>query len=416
MTAPNDSDIVLTPETALALSEKFVGSMPVYPGGHASRGIVICGGGIRYFTCAWVCIRMLRRLGCGLPAQIWHLGKRELDRRMAELVRPFKVECIDATAVRNRHPVRILNGWELKPFAILHCPFKEVLLLDADNVPVVNPEFLFETPEFRQTGAIFWPDFGRLEPHRPIWRICGVAYRYEPEFETGQLLMDKERCWRALQLTMWFNEHSDFYYHYVHGDKETFHLAFRKLGQPYSMPATPIYPLDDTMCQHDFDGRRVFQHRNLDKWNLFEPNKAIGDFQYEDECRAYIRELRRLWNGRIGDERCSPSGRTPGELAALRQLTESQFDYHRVGYDRRSMSFLPDGTIGVGAAACERLWDLKSEDGNVILEVAGEEDTVCRLRQSADGVWRGRWLRFEQMPIELTPDLGGNWSKADETE
>ena len=50
------------------------------------RGIVICGGGLRYFPSAWVCINMLRRLGCGLPIQLWHLGSAEVDSRMSAFV------------------------------------------------------------------------------------------------------------------------------------------------------------------------------------------------------------------------------------------------------------------------------------------------------------------------------------------
>ena len=33
----------------------------------SGRGIVVCGGGRRYFPAAWVCIKMLRRLGCARP-------------------------------------------------------------------------------------------------------------------------------------------------------------------------------------------------------------------------------------------------------------------------------------------------------------------------------------------------------------
>ena len=67
---------------------------------------------------------------------------------------------------------------------------------------------------------------------------------------------------------MHLNEHSDFYYQYVHGDKETFHMAWRMLGQEYAMVPHPLHPLEGTMCQHDFEGRRVFQHRNMLKWSV----------------------------------------------------------------------------------------------------------------------------------------------------
>ncbi len=281
--------------------ERFIQTIPPYPGGFQARGIVICGGGVRYFTGAWVCIQMLRRLGCGLPIELWFLGRREMDGRMKDLVASLGVDCVDAQRLRRKFPARILNGWELKPYAILHSRFREVLLLDADNVPVVNPEFLFDVPQFRETGAIFWPDYPP-RPHeksRPVWRSCGLRAPDEPEFETGQVVVDKERCWRALCLAMWFNENSDFYYQHVHGDKETFHLAFRKMRQPYALVPKPIHTLSHTMCQHDFEGRRIFQHRNTDKWDPFLCNRRVKGFWFEDECRKSILELRRLWDGRL---------------------------------------------------------------------------------------------------------------------
>ncbi|HUL51178.1 MAG TPA: hypothetical protein VLU94_01205, partial [Candidatus Nitrosotalea sp.] len=132
-----------------------------------------------------------------------------------------------------------------------------------------------------------------------IWRICGVPHRPQPEFESGQLVVDKKRCWKALSLCMWYNEHSDFYYHYIHGDKETFHMAFIKVNKPYSMPQTPIHALDGVMCQHDFSGARIFQHRNRCKWRLTGPNKHVEGFLFEQECLAYLRKLRRQWDGEI---------------------------------------------------------------------------------------------------------------------
>jgi len=225
-----------------------------YPGNFQGRGIVICAGGVTCFTNAWVCINMLRRLGCTLPIQIWHLGEQEMDSQMRSLVAPLDVECVDAYELRKQHPARILGGWEVKPYAILHCSFREVMLLDADNVPVLDPEFLFETPQYLETGAIFWPDRGRFSASNPIWNICGVPYQDEPECETGQIVVDKARCWEPLKLAMWYNENSDFYYRYQHGDKDTFHLAFRKLDKSYAMPSRGIDSIEDTFCQHDFKG------------------------------------------------------------------------------------------------------------------------------------------------------------------
>jgi hypothetical protein len=254
---------------------------------------------------------MLRRLGCTLPIQLWFLGEKEMDQRMKDLLTPLGVECVNAFEVRRAFPVRLLSGWALKPFAILHSPFREVLFLDADNVPVVNPEFLFDTPEFCFKGAIFWPDYAGAKSKKaaPIWKSCGLRQPDEPEFETGQLVCDKQRCWRALCLTMWLNENADFYYQYIHGDKETFHLAFRKLRKTYSLVPIAIHKLEGTMCQHDFEGRRIFQHRNTDKWDLFPLNRTVAGFLFEDACRQFLSDLRSRWDGQIRSAHSDPSRR-----------------------------------------------------------------------------------------------------------
>ncbi|MBI3880442.1 MAG: hypothetical protein HY301_10320 [Verrucomicrobia bacterium] len=156
---------ILTKANAKQMAEHFLKDIPPYPTGYEGRGVVIVGGGSLFFTCAWVCIKMLRRAGCQLPVELWHLGPDELDDRMKELVAPPGVRCVDAFEVRKKHPARVLKGWELKPYAILHSRFKEVLYLDADNVPVRDPEYLFASREFQETGALFWPDVGDHKPN-----------------------------------------------------------------------------------------------------------------------------------------------------------------------------------------------------------------------------------------------------------
>ena len=93
--------------------------------------------------------------------------------------------------------------------------------------------------------------------------------------------------------------HSNFYYRYIHGDKDTFHLAFRRVLKTYAMPSKGIHRLDFTMCQHDFDGERIFQHRNRAKWALWRRNPRIGHFWHEEECMRAMDDLRRRWSGKI---------------------------------------------------------------------------------------------------------------------
>jgi len=389
-----------------ALLEAAVAAEFPYPAGRfAGRGIVICGGGVKYFPCAWVCVKMLRHLGCTLPIEVWHLGEEEMDGAMRALLVPLGVELVDGLEVRRKYPVRALWGWEMKAFALLHSRFSEVLLLDADNVAVRDPADLFDAPEYRETGAVFWPDFGRLEEDRPIWALTGVAYRDEPEFESGQILVDKARCWRALHVAMHLNEYSDFYYDHIHGDKETFHLAWRKIGQEYAMPPRGIHALEATMCQHDFAGERVFQHRNLDKWSPWLGNRPVAGFLHEEQCFAFCAELAARWDPTpAGARRFQPEKKSADERAAAARIIDRRLDYHRVGYDRRPMRLRADGRVGEGAAGCEQYWDVRATAcGKMVLEIFSDSGMTMRLEPNGHDIWHGHWLRHEGMPIELTP-------------
>jgi len=396
----------LTEQNALSKLEEYIANLRGYPGHCEGKGIVVCGGGSRMFTNSWVCINVLRRLGCSLPIQLWHLGDEELSDRMRALITGLSVQCVDALKLRDTRPCRTLHGWELKAYALVNSPFEEVLLLDADNVAVTNPEFLFDTSEYKRTGAVFWPDYNRLAETRKIWRLCGIEYRDEPEFESGQILVNKARVWKSLLVSLWLNEHSDFFYNFVHGDKETFHMAFRKLDTPYCMPSRGIHSLDGTMCQHDFVGRRVFQHRNMDKWSFFDANCRVAGFLLEDECFEYLAELRRLWCGTVvfSDEKDI----VPYQSNPAVQLTAQPFEYIRIGYDVREINFFIDGRIGAGADECERFWRILKEGEKTVLEIASESKVTCRLHRCSHTFWKGKWCIGEKMPVELRAVLASS--------
>ncbi len=303
--------------------------------------------------------------------------------------------------LQSLYPVRILNGWELKCYSVIHLRFEEVLLLDADNVPIVDPTFLFDARQYGMLGAIFWPDYGRLQSDRLIWQLTGVQYRHESEFETGQLVVNKARCWHELQLAMWMNEYSDFWFQHIHGDKETFHLAWRKMNRDYAMPARGVHGLPGVMCQHDFENRRIFQHRNMAKWTLTRDNTRISGFYLEDDCLAYLSELDSKWLGRPGRP-YRGSDASVGIRAVADSLCATTWLYRRIGHDHREMRFLPNGSIGEGSAGCEKTWNLFALESRIELRISGNDQLTCILSRIGD-IWRGKWLVHEKMPVELVP-------------
>lgn len=397
-------------------AREFIANCPEYPlDKYQGRGVVIPAGGLTYFLGMWVTVKMLREMGCMLPVEVWYLGEFEMDHRMRKIAHEqLGVECIDAYAFAQNlpdHQWSTTPGWELNPFCIVHSRFEEVLMLDADNVPIRDPGYLFGTPQYKEHGALFWPDYQELAPDREIWRVYQVPYRKEPEFESGQIVVDKKRCWKELQLTLHYNRYSEFYYRFGWGDKETFHMAWRRLKREYGMTPYPIKRLPQgpggaigsrVMCQHDFDGQIVFQHRNLAKWkfNVVENPRIIG-FEYEQTCLDFIKELHHFWDGKLLMRKPS----TQKEKKAYKELVENQlYKYNRVGYDERRIEFRADQTIGMGKAGLEQYWEVREIDGKVCLIIAGNSTRTMDLyRGSQDGNWKGAWNVHEQMPITLIP-------------
>jgi len=290
-------------------ADAFLDAVPAYPEGrYRGRGVVLAGGGERFFAALYVTVRALRHVGCRLPAQVWYLGRHDempADRRA--LLAPYGVDFVDADEVRRTHPARGLDGWELKVFAALHSPFEELLFLDADCYPCRDPEFLFDLADYRARGAIFWPDT-MPHDHRLKWAAYGVADPKRPgSAESGQFVLDKRRCWRALNLAWFYNDHSDYYYRYGYGDKHTFEVAWARCGPPFVMWRPQAVWERVAYVHPGPDGVPLFVHRCADKFRfgrhtyVTRQNTPGGAFcaelPLERECWDWMAELA----GLLGD-------------------------------------------------------------------------------------------------------------------
>lgn len=371
------------------------------------RGIVIGAGGAKYFGCGFACFYILRKLGCQLPVEFWYLDEYEMDNTMKSMCNSFGIKYINAYEYcknNNLNP-RILNGWELKPFATLHSSFKEVLYLDADNIPVNDPSYLFDDPQYRELGSIFWPD---LPPNKRnewlpaiCWNNVGLEYRSEPDFETGQYLINKEKCFKALNLTMWMNEHSDWFYKFVYGDKSTFHLAWRKLNIDYCIPSKACGWKRPCILQYDTKGDLIFQHACQGKELMFSGDGPANQYNHHLIKEAAI-ERSKYWSGTI----YSWSEMNTEELNIAKSLI-GKYKYTRVNLDSRILELLDNGAIGEGQASCERRWAVRIIDNipTIICIGAAHKDSEIAMFFAKDNgtgkVFNGRWTAFEKCNIIL---------------
>ncbi|KAG2777763.1 hypothetical protein PC129_g9125 [Phytophthora cactorum] len=233
---------------------------------------------------AYASLRALREvLRCTLPIELWY-RPNEMKAAPGSMV-PLQ-QLAASTGGMTFHEIddKKATGFGAKVFAIYHSYFEQVLFLDSDNVPVRDPSFLFDTEEFKETGAIFWPDF--WHPRHTIFNVHGQSLLWELldqrfvnmfEQESGQLAINRRRHGAPLELVRFYTFHTPNFFkafELVHGDKDLFRLAWLKLKSPFHMMDTPPAVAGRafnnsfcgvTMVQHDANGEVLFMHRNSRK-------------------------------------------------------------------------------------------------------------------------------------------------------
>lgn len=261
-----------------------------------TKGVVMCAGG-RYLGEAFASITMLRASGSKLPVCIVHAGPEEVEEVHRHIFRKAFGDSVffkDATTFDLGVRPHKLQGFEIKPYALLLSPFQHTLLLDADCSTVgPDPASLFKEHAYREYGNIFWPDFAVSNELVRPWMIgTYVKTQVSSGFETesGQIVVNVQRCIRGLVYSWLLNKHSDVFYSCYYGDKDLFRIGWLMAGLPfYQVPWSPglvgneddtygIY-LNSMIQKHPCHGTPLFAHRTMHKrlthtpeWTVYVPN------------------------------------------------------------------------------------------------------------------------------------------------
>ena len=244
------------------------------------RGIVIVAGNQQSMKRVRVILRALKKLKCKLPIEIdyWDNEMNEQAKRDISTMWPkmyFRDLSARSNILKTSHEGLFIN-YQLKTAALMNSRFAEPLLLDSDNIPIVDPESLYESEIYKEYGTLFWPDIARTHPSNPMWAITNTECKMdEYEQESGQLIVDKRRYFYHLQLAAWFNnDQADYYNEFLLGDKDMFRFTWHALKTRYGSPPkwlTSVGTLtENSYCGHSFaqyhpNGSVAFLHGGLIK-------------------------------------------------------------------------------------------------------------------------------------------------------
>lgn len=284
------------------LLERLEGSTP-YPSAQG-RGVVICFGGHLMTANAYICLRRLREVS-SLPVELFHSGEeipefvRTAWSREFSGIRFVDVSRLDPALYPGAMTEVSFRGWPIKPYAIYLSSFREVLLLDCDNFPLQDPEPLFSAPSYQEKGVLLWPDMlSARYNHDSLLDDLGLPRELNqagPEMEAGQILMDKERCWKALTAACLLNS-DDFrsqVYPRTLGDKDLYRLCCELTSTPYHLLEHPVAEVGTGYITRQVPGTSHSFHLP----HRSGPFKRIGLLQFApDGSPLFFHRTTRPWN------------------------------------------------------------------------------------------------------------------------
>ncbi|GLC38178.1 hypothetical protein PLESTB_001091100 [Pleodorina starrii] len=226
------------------------------------RGILISAGGSRYTTNLIVTLHLLRNhFHSTLPVEVAWQGPNEMDPvTWTSLERHFApIRGFDVRA--SPHPVPELHGQSFdatsysgKVYALIQSRFRQVLMIDADSLPLRDPATLFDDPRFVQYGSLFWPDAWTGQAQSSVYGLYGIEYGKAQrvlsggkgfgrrDTESGQLLIDRGRHLDVLEALLLINRRPDANRYLLWGDKDTFPLAFAMVGKAHCFNQVAVPP------------------------------------------------------------------------------------------------------------------------------------------------------------------------------
>ena len=155
----------------------------------APRGAVVVGGG-GVMPHVMLALWSLRQGGFAEPAQLWCYSfecpsptveaylRQNLNTAVVVIDR--LLPALGATdgggsAMLSRKVLYDLSLFTLKVLAVTLAPFREVFLVDADNIVLRDPGPIMDSADFQQYGAVMWPDFGGLSVDPQVLPIAARA-------------------------------------------------------------------------------------------------------------------------------------------------------------------------------------------------------------------------------------------------
>lgn len=270
----------------------------------AGKGLVIAAAGnrYRYLTGLFSNLYAIRKYHkSNIPIEIFYVGRSEefsigvknLILSLGNITIHNLMDRIDTTSDESE-----LKGYQTKPLSVLCSSFEECILLDADALCFIDPQYLFLAQGYKDSGMLLFKDYVDCMSFisRDFIETIGIGvdtycdYTGDFEIDSSCVLINKSKCWDALYTICIINVKSDSYHKSknVLGDKDTFLIAsmFVNFAPHISTPAPKVLisDQDKVIIGHLqstlFDHQEVFTHYNNQKVDLL--SAELDNWKYAE--------------------------------------------------------------------------------------------------------------------------------------
>ncbi|KAH3684733.1 hypothetical protein WICPIJ_004319 [Wickerhamomyces pijperi] len=304
-------------------------------------GILYCGGG-RYNWLVLLSLKRLRETGSKLPVEVFMPSDSDYSQDLCERVFPaFGAKCLLMSNYLDTAKFK-LQGYQLKSMALMLTSFEKVLMLDSDNYPLKNPDYLFINEPFTSKHMVIWPDFWRRSTSPLLYDIAGIEVEEmnkvrdsyngderdypeglenftreqynanisfhdlkgafpEASSETGQILVNRRVHSKSMLLSFYYNYYGPEYYYALfsqgqagEGDKDTVLTAAHYFGLPYYQVQEFIREFGDFMSDPNdsenvrFEIAAMGQYDPIiDQIQSSSPETFKSDFKYDSRGNNY---------------------------------------------------------------------------------------------------------------------------------
>ncbi|ORX34456.1 mannosyltransferase putative-domain-containing protein [Kockovaella imperatae] len=176
----------------------------------SGRGIIMVASDEHDIGRAKQIVELLRDHSSSLSVEIWC---SDLDRPDSEDPIHQQLRELDAIILPIQGSKKIAGrdrSHVIKAAAIIQSKWQEVLYLDLTSVPVRDPEYMFEAPNYKRLGFWAGPRQWKTSASNPIWSVIGEQCRNEWEMDTSQFFIDKSKHMDTIVLAEAMLEHDDF--------------------------------------------------------------------------------------------------------------------------------------------------------------------------------------------------------------